>query len=92
MSTVLIAKKTEAETSNPVKLGQGETVTLLTDNAGAELIAVEVDMGGTFKALSINGTAQILTSGNNGVQVNGPVTYQVNKPTTASSAGVYVEA
>ncbi len=57
--------------------------------AGSEKVTFEVDLGGVFVEIKFEGTAEVLDSDTNLIQLAGPNTYLVKKTATVASVGVF---
>lgn len=57
--------------------------------SGAELVTIEADMDGTYVQIL---PVVILDTSVNLIQLGGPCTYRISKPSTANPAGLYLES
>ena len=83
----IITAGTAAGTAQ-VEVEHGKRVLITCDDLGSETITIQVDAG-SYVDLYKEGTQQALTATHNALYLTGPGRYQVTKPTTSASVGVY---
>ena len=86
----ILIESTTAAVSRKLHISSDQFVSIAHDGlVGAEEITFEIDLAGTFTAVA---PKVALTAGTNYIQIAGPNTYNVVKPTTASPVAVFVNA
>lgn len=90
MGTQALAPTTAADTSVTFTLADGQSTHIHTSGLiSPERINIEIDQGGAFKAMVLDGSPQQITASNNIRRITGPGTFRVNKPATAAAVGIY---